>query len=496
MKADLGLRWLRGRRGALLVVASATLFATLLSGSAAAADRWKDVSDAEWVSRYGVSADQVGTIAAGFTDGAFRPGLPVSQAHFAKMASAAGISLDEADGAASPAAPVTRQQACSVLGLFLSQAESVAAGHIAGERGEYISLAAWYAAEGTEVLAPFIDSDGVSPDSAAATAYLVHCDVVQGSSRAGALYLDPSTSLTRAQAVVLILRVSSIELPPPRTVEPLVTTQWLQENLATEGLVVIDLRSAADYGAAHIPGSISVPFSSDSAWAGPTDLVLELPPQDDLFGTIGACGIARDSSVVLVGGVTQTTPAYPLIDAARVAATLIHSGVRNVGILEGGHARWAAEGRGTTTDVPPVVPVDYDGPAHGDVFVSTDYVEEHLGAATIVDTRSAEIYFGMALDAAAPKPGHIAAAVSLPTQWTWQADGAYLSAATLRAMATGVIGPDKSREVIVYCTYGGTASVWWFMLSQVLGYRDVKLYDGSAQAWVRDHDMVAFDWGG
>ncbi|MBN1321305.1 MAG: S-layer homology domain-containing protein [Thermoleophilia bacterium] len=465
-------------------------------------------------------------VAGGFADGTFRPHLSVSRGHFAKMAItglhldagepatptfsdvaatddlfpwvegavAAGIISGLPDGTFSPGTPVTRQQAYSILGLYLSGAESTMTGHIAGTHGGYASLAAWYEAEGVEVLDRFFDSTNVASDHAAATAYLVHRGVVQGSSRSGGLCLDPTASLTRAQAVVLILRVGQVELLPPRTMGPFVTTDWLQANFATEGLVVIDLRSAADYALGHIPGSVSVPFGADSAWAKPNALTLELPPQTDLFTTIGACGITTGSPVVLVGGDTQTTPPSPLIDATRVAATLIHAGIGNVGILRGGYQQWVAAGGATTTEAPSARPVQYGGAAVRPVFVSTEYVHERIGTATIVDTRSTDAYFGITVDAAAPKAGHIATAVSLPMQWAWQPDGAYISADRAGAIAAGVIGPDKSREIIVYCTYGGTASVWWFLLSQVLGYRDVKLYDGSAQAWVKDHDMVAFTW--
>lgn len=63
-------------------------------------------------------------------------------------------------------------------------------------------------------------------------------------------------------------------------------------------------------------------------------------------------------------------------------------------------------------------------------------------------------------------------------------------------MAAGVIQDCgvRSREIIVYCGVGGYASAWWFVLTQVLEYENVKFFDGAAQEWVRDHDMVAFRW--
>ena len=63
-------------------------------------------------------------------------------------------------------------------------------------------------------------------------------------------------------------------------------------------------------------------------------------------------------------------------------------------------------------------------------------------------------------------------------------------------MAEGVIGPPKSKEIIVYCGVGGYAAAWWFVLTQVLGYPDVKIYDGSMEEWIKDTDapVSAFTW--
>jgi len=75
-------------------------------------------------------------------------------------------------------------------------------------------------------------------------------------------------------------------------------------------------------------------------------------------------------------------------------------------------------------------------------------------------------------------------------------DGTYLKESDLRAMAEGVIGPNNSKEIIVYCGVGGYASTWWYVLTQILGYRNVKLYDGSMEEWLQDPSapVSAFKW--
>jgi thiosulfate/3-mercaptopyruvate sulfurtransferase len=483
---------------ALFAVASGVL---LLEGRALASNRWSDISDAQWESGYGVTAAQVATVALGFTDGSFQPAGIVTQAQFVRMVTA-GFHLEnpaaaqiatEAFGAVDRSSfPVARQQANAMLASLVCAAELGLTEHITGASGDYDSLDGWYAAEGADLLTLFVDRVGLESSLAPQTAYLVLRGVVRGSPRAGAIYLDPAAHLTRAQAVTLILRAKDAALRRPRSVDPFVSTEWLEAHLGDEDVVVLDLRNGADYAAGHIPGAISVPFGAESAWATSGDLTLEAPDDADLLKVIRGCGIDRDSVVVLVGGIAQAT-LYPLVDTARVAATLVHGGIHNIAILQGTYARWSEEGRARTVDLPSVQPTAYEGPIDEEVFVTTEYVKGRLGRSVVVDTRAPDVYFGVTLDSSG-KPGHIPTARCLPAQWLWQSGGSYVPAEDAQKLAAGVLGADKDQEIIVYCAVGGTASAWWYMLSQVLGYRDVKLYDGSAQAWVGDNDLSAYTW--
>jgi thiosulfate/3-mercaptopyruvate sulfurtransferase len=487
-------------RPALTIVIVA-LGVLLLEGSAQAANRWSDIPDTQWESAYGVTAAQVATVASGFADGSFQPMRVVKQVQFVRMvetgfhvdsAAMAQIASEVFGAGDRSSSPVTRQEAYAILASLVCAAELSLTKHIAGTSGDYDSLDAWYPPEGADLLTLFADRAGLESSRAPQTAYLVLRGVVRGSPRAGASYLDPAVQLTRAQAVTLIVRAKEAALRRPRLADPLVSTEWLETHLGDEDVVVLDLRSSADYAAGHIPGAISAPFGAESAWATSGDLTLEAPKDADLLGVIRGCGIDRDSVVVLVGGIAQATT-YPLIDTARVAATLVHAGVCNIAILQGTYARWSEEGRASTVDLPSVQPTAYEGPIDEGVFVTTEYVKGRLGRSVIVDTRAPDVYFGVTLDSSG-KPGHIPTARCLPAQWLWQTDGRYVRAEDAQKLAAGVLGADKDHEIIVYCAVGGTASAWWYMLSQVLGYRDVKLYDGSAQAWARENDLSAYTW--
>jgi thiosulfate/3-mercaptopyruvate sulfurtransferase len=300
-----------------------------------------------------------------------------------------------------------------------------------------------------------------------------------------------------------------------RTIEPLVSTAWLEAHLPValavggvardpamssgpdaESLLVVDLREPRFYGAGHVPGSLSIPFSPMSDWAVSDDeLLMELPPDEELFRLLGDWGIGPDSTIVLVGTMEPSpAPPYALADAPRVAATLYYAGVPNVAILDGGYPRWAAEGRPESTEVPAVTPRRYTGSARHDVFVSTEYVKEHLGRAVLIDGRDPDQYFGVTPCPFAGVRGHIPTGRSLPARWMWEEDGSYKSIEELRAVAEGVIGTDRDQKIIAYCGVGGYASAWWFVLARVLGYRNVKIYDGAAEAWAKTESMVSYTW--
>lgn len=285
--------------------------------------------------------------------------------------------------------------------------------------------------------------------------------------------------------------------PSSRTIEPLVSVEWLSANLDDPNLVIIDIRPAEAYDAGHIPGAISEPFEVPfSAWITMRDdLLLEVPDETELFAAIGSLGIAPGSSVVVVSASNPDEPFhYGLANANRVADTLIYAGVSDVGILNGGHTKWVADGLPTTTEVPTVSAVTYEAEVNERMFVSKEYVKDRIGRAVLIDARDPDVYFGAAIEAFAPVPGHIPTARSLPAPWIWFEDETYDDPEILGAMAAGVVGSNKCREVIVYCGVGGYTSSWWYILTQVLGYRNVKIYDGSAQDWVQTEAMLPYRW--
>jgi thiosulfate/3-mercaptopyruvate sulfurtransferase len=228
-------------------------------------------------------------------------------------------------------------------------------------------------------------------------------------------------------------------------------------------------------------------------------LWMELPPDDDLFATIGSAGISATSTVVVVP-TTVATPAlgqaeFGITMGARVAITLKYAGVENVAMLDGGYAKWEAEGRATSTEPVTPAPVAYSGITDIETYVSKEYVESKVGAATLLDTREADTYFGIEPDPSSSRPGHIPTSKVLPAPWFWattEVDTAgatcmtWKDPSTMSEIARGVLGEEGEAEIIVYCGVGGYASPVYYVLTEVVGYTNVKFYDGSMQEWTAD----------
>lgn len=240
----------KARKAAAALIVGA-LFVFMLSGVALAAPPWSDATNEFWVHTYRVTDVQVGTVAGGYANGTFLPAQPVTRAEFAKMAvSGLGIATKDpatptfidvlpdsifypyVEGAYAaglvkgkttpagllfgPTTDISRQQANSILGRYLSGQEIEATGAITGGPGSqegpqrYPSLEAWYAAGGAYYLAGFADRGHIMPDHAAGTAYLVFQRVIKGS----AGKLGPEAKLSRAQAATMVLRVKGVSFAP------------------------------------------------------------------------------------------------------------------------------------------------------------------------------------------------------------------------------------------------------------------------------------------
>ncbi|HSK17403.1 MAG TPA: sulfurtransferase [Gaiellaceae bacterium] len=261
----------------------------------------------------------------------------------------------------------------------------------------------------------------------------------------------------------------------------LVTTDWLAERLEDPGIAVAEVDEDPDlYDEGHIPGAVKLHWRDDLQDPVERDVV----DRETFEALLGSRGIGNETTVVLYGDKNNWFAAY----AYWYLKVYGHGDVR---ILDGGRQKWIDEGRELTKDVPSPQAVSYAAQERDEsIRAYRDQVREWIenGAVALVDVRSPGEYAG---DLVAPpgyeqegaqRAGHIPTAVSIPWASAVRDDGTFKSAEELRELYGGK-GVDPDRPVTAYCRIGERSAHTWFVLRELLGYEDVRNYDGSWTEW-------------
>ena len=262
--------------------------------------------------------------------------------------------------------------------------------------------------------------------------------------------------------------------------ERLVSTEWLAEHLGEPGLVVVESdEDVLLYETGHIPGAVKIDWHTD---------LNDPVTRDYLDGAgfaalLGSKGISRDTTVVIYGDKNNWWAAYALW----VFTLFGHEDVR---LLDGGRAKWEAEGREYTTVVPTPDAVDYLVVERDDSKIRAykDDVIAHFGN-PLVDVRSPEEYVGDRTTApaypeeSALRAGHIPSAQNVPWARAVAEDGTFKPLDQLNAIYRDEIGLKDGDSVIAYCRIGERSSHTWFVLTHLLGFEGVRNYDGSWTEW-------------
>lgn len=280
-------------------------------------------------------------------------------------------------------------------------------------------------------------------------------------------------------AIVLVLYLFMLPAVSfSREIPPIVSVNWLGKNISNPKIVILDIRRVEDYRRGHIPGAVSACYR---VWACGTrevsGLVREsLPPRDDLFEAIGEAGIRPESLVVIV---CSASHCYYEVEGARVACTLEYAGLKNIGILDGGFEEWARQKKPVSTEFVKPKETTYKGTLNKAMLADREYVKRNLGKAVFVDVR--EPLPGV--KAAEGKRGIIPGSVNLPITEAFTKSGTFKPVEELNALAVKTVGEDKSKPIVTYCDSGRCCPTWAFLLREVLGYKNVRAYDGRLEEW-------------
>jgi len=287
---------------------------------------------------------------------------------------------------------------------------------------------------------------------------------------------------------------------------PLVDAKWLAANL--DKVQVVDVRgnvksfvsqpefeTDAKSGkktlqevGGHIAGArlIDMKTMRTDRMLGGLKVKYMIPEKADFEKTVQAAGVDAGKPIVLVPVGTEVTD---VDDALRVYWQLKVYGEDDVAVLDGGMANWLIEGRAHSTDAAPARTGNWLAKADrtAQYFASSEDVAQAIAgkSATLIDSRDARQFHGLGKRDYVGGYGHLEGAKLYPTDLLLKTAGgavSFMNPATYRALMTAQ-GIDVNAPAITYCNSGHLSSGPWFLLSEVLGNKQAKLYDGSLHQW-------------
>ena len=253
----------------------------------------------------------------------------------------------------------------------------------------------------------------------------------------------------------------------------LVTTQWIEDNLENDSVLLIDLRSGDDYAAGHIPGAVQIPRSAFQVEIGGVPGLI--PRAADVASELGAIGATPETTIVFYDQRGS-------IWGSRGLWVLSVYGHEDVRLLDGDFPLWESEGRQVSTAAAAPAAADYAFSAspNGDIIAGWDEIVASIDDPSVLvcDARSPEEYAGR--DVRADRGGHIPESLNVEWSRALDEDGRFKPADQLRQLYEGE-GVVAGNTVYTLCQTAVRATHTWFVLSDLLGYDDVRVYDGS---WV------------
>jgi thiosulfate/3-mercaptopyruvate sulfurtransferase len=255
----------------------------------------------------------------------------------------------------------------------------------------------------------------------------------------------------------------------------LVTADWAEKNLGTEGIVFLEVdEDTTAYDGGHLPGAIKVNWTTELQDPVRRDIV----DKEQFEQLLSAKGVGDNDTVVLYGGNNNWFAAYAYWQFKLY-------GHQDVKLLDGGRKKWELDGRPLTSDVTERTATSYTAQEpDNSIRAFRDEVVEAIGGKNLIDVRSPDEFSGKILAPAhlpqeqSQRPGHIPSAINIPWSKAANEDGTFKSDDELKKLY-GDAGYDENLSTIAYCRIGERSSHTWVVLHELLGYGDVKNYDGS-----------------
>lgn len=261
----------------------------------------------------------------------------------------------------------------------------------------------------------------------------------------------------------------------------LVDADWVQAHLNDPSVRLFEVDvNTKGYDEGHIPGAVGLNWQSQLQ-----ERVVRAPlTKENLESLLSQAGVTKDTTIVLYGDNNNWFAAWAFW-------LLKYYGHKDVRLLNGGRVKWLADNRELTNDIPSYTPTEYHaGEPDASIRIFRDQLLATLGkdGFALVDVRSPGEFSGELLAPAnlpqegAQRGGHIPGAQNVPWASAVQEDGTFKSAEDLRNLYGGK-GVTGDKDVVAYCRIGERSAHTWYVLTQLLGYDNVRNYDGSWTEW-------------
>lgn len=282
--------------------------------------------------------------------------------------------------------------------------------------------------------------------------------------------------------ITLLLSVASF------AIEPLINTAWLQDHIDDKKIRVVEVSPLQRYESGHIKGALHTTIDK---WRVDNGTFISIRSRQEIQEEIQRLGIDASSEVVLYADI-QTPKDF--LKASYIFWALNYHGITNVALLDGGKQAWVKEGAALDSAIPKVAASSYQVKTQPALIADRKYVENHIGKLPMLDARPGDKYLGITPTATVARDGHIKGAMSYSWNYSVESDYKLKDTEKLGTLFKKGYKLDKENEVIVYCTGGLETSFNYFVLSGLLGYKQVRLYDASMKEWgnQKDTPMVQY----
>lgn len=292
--------------------------------------------------------------------------------------------------------------------------------------------------------------------------------------------------------LILSLSLSVISANAYAQTQPLLDEHQLAALVELPSVRVIDIRPSSDYATGHIPGAVSVPYNQ---WRGPATNPGQLIGTEDLQQLIRSLGVDSDQHLVVYSsGDSQTDFGA----AARVYWTLKYAGLPHLSVLNGGYQQWQRAELPESVEVPTLTASRFEIQPDESIVIFKEELLQKINTKNnnqdndyqLIDARPQAFYEGKVKAPTASIPGTIAGAKNAQHQQWFNEESATLKPADQIRQQIAQQGLDHAPQTVSFCNTGHWAATNWFVLSEIGGLPQVRLYPASLAEWTQAEEAL------